>query len=285
MENEKMIKDSPEPVNISGTYIILNQMMKCICKIKINKTNGTGFFCKIPFQNNYLNVLITNYHIIDETYYQQSKEINIFINDDKEVKIIKLNQNRITYFNQDYDIAIIELKEIDNINFYLELDDNLFKDEINAYFENISIYTLHYQLGKQALVSYGLLKELNNYEIKHTCSTEHGSSGSPILNLLNNKIIGIHKQGSKLHNFNLGTFLKFPLIDFYNKINNNYIINNQNNVNLNIQEANINNYNNNYLNKINTNSEFNKKLNDILNDIKFRKLTPGPKTSFYFRHP
>ena len=46
MENEIIIKNSPAPVDIAGTKTILNQMMNCICKIKINATNGTGFFIK-----------------------------------------------------------------------------------------------------------------------------------------------------------------------------------------------------------------------------------------------
>ena len=112
---------------------------------------------------------------------------------------------------------MIELKEDDNINNYLELDDNLFKEETQAYYKDISIYILHYPLGNKDSVSYGLSLDINDSEIKHLCSTEHGSSGSPILNLSNNKVIGIHKKGSKIFNFNLGTCLKFPLNDFFRK--------------------------------------------------------------------
>ena len=35
MKKEKKIIDTPEPVSIAGTRIILNQMINCICKIKI----------------------------------------------------------------------------------------------------------------------------------------------------------------------------------------------------------------------------------------------------------
>ena len=71
-----------------------------------------------------------------------------------------------------------------------------------------------------------ILNEINNYDIKHSCSTNNGSSGSPILNLKNNKVIGIHKQGSKIFNFNIGTLLNYPLNDFIknNKVNKNIII-------------------------------------------------------------
>ena len=275
-----MIKNSPEPVNISGTKEILNQMMKCICKIKINNTYGTGFFCKIPFQTKTINFLMTNYHIINENYYENNNELNLFLNDEQKVKIINLRQNRITYFNKDYDITIIELKENDNINDYMELDNNLFKNEINAYYKDISIYIIQYPLGKQASVSYGLLNEINDYDIKHSCSTEHGSSGSPILNLLTNKIIGIHKKSLKSDNYNIGTLLKFPLIDFFNKFNLNYIINDSNDLN-NAQNVNNNNYDKNF--SIINNTEFYKKLNDILNDIKIMYLIPVKIMNIIFK--
>ena len=35
----------------------------------------------------------------------------------------------------------------------------------------------------------------NNYEFKHNCNTDSGSSGSPILLLSNSTVIGIHKVG------------------------------------------------------------------------------------------
>ena len=44
MRQEKKLNNSVEPVNILGTQTILHQMMNCICKLKINKVNGTGFF-------------------------------------------------------------------------------------------------------------------------------------------------------------------------------------------------------------------------------------------------
>ena len=256
MDDEKMIKNSVDPVNISGTKTILNQMTDCICKIKVNSTFGTGFFCKIPYENKNINVLMTNYHIIDDNYYQQNKEIYLFLNDEKELKIIKLDKNRKTYFNKDYDIAMIELVESDNINNYLELDDNLFKDEIRAYFKDISIYILHYPFGKQASVSYGISIDIMDNEIKHICSTEHGSSGSPILNLSNNKIIGIHKQGSIRDNFNIGVLLKFPINDFLRNDTTNY-------KNINLKNKLINE---------NINNNFNEALNDILNEIKLTNL-------------
>ena len=71
-----------KPVNIEGTKKILDQMTNCICKVKNNQLIGTGFFCKIPYNNNTkINVLITSYQIINEFYFNQNNNINLLMND------------------------------------------------------------------------------------------------------------------------------------------------------------------------------------------------------------
>ena len=236
-----MIKNSVDPVNIQSTEKILNQMKNCVCKIKIGKINATGFFCKVPFIN--MIFLMTNFHVINEEYTKKNKEIHILLNDEKEAKRIDLTIKREKYFNEAYDIALIELKEKDKIKDYLELDDNIFKDDEQLYFEQKSIYILHYLYGNDICVSYGLLNRINKYDIMHACSTDNGSSGSPILNLKNNKVIGIHKEGSTKFNYNKGTLLKYPLNDIIKKFNknenNNNIIINKNKNNIIIGEINI----------------------------------------------
>ena len=68
---------------------------------------------------------------------------------------------------------------------------------------------------------YGILNRINEYDIIHICSTDNGSSGSPILNLENNKVIGIHNGGSSHFEFNKGILLKEPINEFIHKNNNN----------------------------------------------------------------
>ena len=157
-----------------------------------------------------MKVFMTNCHVLSDIDYCANKELNIVLNDDKEVKI-NLGIERKTYFNMNYDIALIELKESDNINNFLEVDDNLF--DYGEFYKDASLYILQYPFGDKAQVSYGKLIDINSFEIKHICNTEHGSSGSPILNLSNNKVIGIHKQSSD--NVSKGTFLKFPIKNFF----------------------------------------------------------------------
>ena len=74
---------------------------------------------------------------------------------------------------------------------------------------------LHYPNKKY--VSYGLINELREYKtIIHYCNTEDGSSGSPILSLKSNKVIGVHYGGIKKYNY--GTYIKYAI----NEINKKY---------------------------------------------------------------
>ena len=207
-----------KPVNIEGTKKILEQMTNCICKVKNNQLMGTGFFCKIPYNNNTkINVLITSYQIINEFYFNQNNNINLLMNDYNQLKIINKDPTRNIYFNKEYNTTIVELKEFDNINNYLELDDNnLFNNNIKSIFEKESIYILQYLNGGKASVSYGNLNQLNGYNINHSCFINSGSNGAPILNLTNNKVIGITLE--TLGNLNInGIILKYSIEDYINK--------------------------------------------------------------------
>ena len=184
----------------------------CICKI-IGKERkiGTGFFCKMIYQNELVPVLITNYHVVDDNYVKSKNSLKVYINGKS--KFINLNKNKIIYSSSDnkYDIIIIRLEE-DEIKNYLEIDENIFENSEEAY-KNEPIYILHYP-GKdeKAQVSYGEgIEKINEYDIKHLCNTEEGSSGSPILSAMTNKIIGIHKAANRRRRYNYGTFLKYPL--------------------------------------------------------------------------
>ena len=296
MKKEKKLNNSVVPVSISSTKTILNQLMNCICKLNINGANGTGFFCKIPFENNETKIfLFTNYHVLDEKYYENNTKINLLINDEKEIKTIDLRIKRNTYFNKENDITLIEINKNDDIKYFLELDDNLFRHNNKILYEHKSLYILQYPQGRNAAVSYGLLISLDNYEIKHTCSTENGSSGSPILNLENNKVIGIHKEGSINFEFNKGTYLKYPLIDFIqknkNKINNDIIYNIPSSANIQNSKYNNMSYNinmgiNNNFNQINNYSNINENIliNQYEEEIYDDRNKPGfQKMNVFFQ--
>ena len=86
-----------------------------------------------------------------------------------------------------------------------------------------SIYILNYLKSNDIYVSYGKLINTNNNDIYHNCNIKGESSGSPILLLNNQKLIGIHCSGSKHNKFNKGTSLIYSIIEF-SKIKNNLLM-------------------------------------------------------------
>ena len=218
--NENIIGNIP-PLSAEQTKIILNQLEKAVCKIYKTKTNiTTGFLLKMPYPDQFslLPVLITTNHFLNIEDLKKQKELLITFDNDKIVKNIKLDEPRIIYSNsdQDYYITIIEIKpRIDNLYLYFDIDENIFEDNYINNFQNKPIYILQYPNGRESSHSLGLVKNIIDSNIIHSCSTVFGSSGSPILNLSNYKIIGFHKGGSLL-NLNKGTFVKF-IINKFNK--------------------------------------------------------------------
>ena len=245
IKNEIFIKNTLDPVSLAGTEKIIYQMKNCVCKIYVNKTKGTGFFSKIPYKNKLLPVLITNNHILGENEIKNNKILTISLNDEKETKNIKLNNKRKIYINEILDVTMIEIDENkDNIHDYIELDNeiinsiNLNKEEIIYKYKNIyknkSIYILNYLNGNNIVVSYGYISEINQKNgINHKCNTNKGSSGSPILSLKSNKLIGIHCGTFSKCEYNIGTLIIYPIIEFQNIKNNIYIINKEKKIKLN----------------------------------------------------
>ena len=195
----------------------LKYMKDYICKIS-GKIVGTGFFCKIKYEDNLIPVLMTNFHVIDDNYIKDHKQINIYINNN--MKIIEISSDSLIYSSDrnKYDITIIKLNNDCGIKNYLEIEENIFRDNAEDLFKNESIYILHFPKGEEAHISYGCgIEKINEYEISHKCITDSGSSGGPILNKLNNKIIGIHRGCYNRRNYNFGTLLKYPLNELSKK--------------------------------------------------------------------
>ena len=101
------------------------------------------------------------------------------------------------------------------------MEDNIINDFSDYEYRNISMYLMHYPKDKKLSVSYGILKDINESELKHYCFTDKGSSGSPILSISNKKVIGIHKEVREGYKYKKGTFLKYPIIEFLSKITKN----------------------------------------------------------------
>ena len=226
--NEAALQDYPEPIFYESTKKILEQMAKNICKINIDGKKGTGFFTKIPVDTKLIPVLVTNYHVINKEYLAEKNEIEVDLFNE-ESKIIKIN-NKFIYYNEEYDVTMIEIDEKKDGKYeYLELDDDILNNNKIKKYIGKSMYIIQYPSyheDQQLAVSYGIIKNRfidKEYNFIHYCCTEKGSSGSPILNINNNKLIGIHKQTDENKNYNIGSFLYYSIkefIDKYKEINN-----------------------------------------------------------------
>ena len=164
---------------------------------KKNKKKGTGFFLKISIGNNILYFLVTNYHVLEDL----NKTIEITRNNDSISNDLILNNKRKIYKYEEIDAILIQLNlkedKIDEKDF-LEIDEDTDKDIniLEKEYRQKSAYILHYSKGEDIKVSYGLIDNINNIAINHYCNTQKGSSGSPIISLKNNKVIGIHRGSS-----------------------------------------------------------------------------------------
>ena len=223
---EKDLKSGSVPIPIDILEIIIEQTKKCICKIEDNMKNGTGFFCLIPFPDkfHYLPVLISANHVLEKDDVAKGKKIKFTINNDKIYKEINIDESRKIFTNENYDITIVEIKKNDNLDFnsFLEIDENIYKKDLVDFYRQNSIYLIYYPHGNKASYSNGKIKNINLdlNGIEHLCSTKPGSSGCPMLNLNNNRVIGVHVSAHKFEDWNLGAFIKKPIEEFYEEYNN-----------------------------------------------------------------
>ena len=145
-----------KPISKQSTQRILEQMNTITFGI-IKDTNQICFFTKIKYKNINIPVMITNYKIIK--YIANNNYINIYINN--ELNKIEIGKGK--YFNKDYDLAVIEIKNNNKIKF-LELDENIYEKEIENYINNEMIYIIDYNKN-DICVGYSIINNINNYEI------------------------------------------------------------------------------------------------------------------------
>ncbi len=214
IKKEKFLENSVDSIFINQAETIICQMKKCVCKI-ISKNNArfTGFFCKIPYPDkaHLLPVLATTDFAIEPDI--KEGNIKISIDNDKEFKEINLI-NRKIFKNRELYTCFIELIPEDKINDFLEIDENIFKENQELSYIKNSIYVLHYIKGENVAMNPGILKKINKNNFEHLCNTKDGSSGGPILLLKTCKVIGIHWGSSKTFNFNFGTLIKYSIEEF-----------------------------------------------------------------------
>ena len=228
--NEVRIKGAIDPISMNQSKTILEQMQYSVCKLHVKEKKGTGFFIQIPNEEESVNVLVTNNHVLNEKDIALGETISFSLNNMKVLISFTIKKDTKRYTNENLDITIIELKDSDDRIKFLSLDHpilgqiNQGKKEINNglnnFYSNESVYVLNYI--EDIFVSYGLLVSIDEDTIEHRCNTEEGSSGSPIISLKTNKVIGVHYGGAKGDQFesNYGILLIKSLLEFKAMTNN-----------------------------------------------------------------
>ena len=239
--DEKFIDNYPFQASIETIENILIQMKRSVCKIYNGREKGTGFFCKIHNNNQKkdIKVLITNNHVLGKNYFNKKKKIEISLDDENKMENININEKVFIFTDEKLDITFVEIDENNSINKYvnyLEIDYkvNHEKEHYANLFGKKPIYTMHYPEGKKILVSYGIFKsiDIDSNFIKHTCSTDNGSSGAPILLLDSLKVIGVHMGYDQYSRDNKGIFMKNTISEFLEHFK-------ENNLNIKVKEEKV----------------------------------------------
>ena len=164
--NEVKIPGTPDAISFEGLAVINEQKEKNVCKIiKENNITGTGFLCIIPFPDKLhpLPVLMTCNHVLNEDDIKPEKQIKLIFNDKIE-KILKIDNSRMVYTSKEneFDTTIIQIKNEDNfdMNNMLEIDNNIYKDNLNQYYKNKTIYIIHYPNGLNSSYSHNIIKNI-----------------------------------------------------------------------------------------------------------------------------
>ena len=229
---QKKLQINLDSLSPDQMEVILFQMKNCICKIKLKNEVGTGFFCRIPFPNKkyILHALITCNHFLGNNNLNLGNKIELFLDCQKAPCSLLINKSRKIYTNKKKDITIIEIiPDYDKIkqDSFLDVDDIIFEEQLKNNYENSSIYIIYYEKNRNIKYSVGTIKRIteDKNQVFHSCKIEKDSPGSPIIDLYNYKVIGIHK-GRYDKGTNYGILLKSPIDEFKSNFEN--IINEKN---------------------------------------------------------
>ena len=174
-----------------------------------------GFFCQVSYQNERHKLLITNINANAEL--NDCSYINCYYHEDIN-KIpslsITLDKSRHIYLNKKYNILIVEIKN-ENVGNYFEYDFDNSEEDTNTNIKNEkgNLLCLLSLKGKGKL-KFGNLNEIKENEINISCNFDKSFFGSPIINLNNNKIIGIFTSLDK------GITLDYFLEEYFMNKNN-----------------------------------------------------------------
>ena len=188
---------------------------KILYKVDYNGTKENGYLCRIPFpdSNNLLPLLIISNNIFGDSNYKNS---NLILTDNKKNnKTIKLDEERMVYFNKDEnnnEITIIEIKEEDGV------DLNQFLNITETYSNKAYNLVLNPKLKSIDKIKAEITNISENQpEIEYKCNVKAGTEipyGSPIIDLDNYQIIAFHKRIDQDKNINIAHLFNNMINEF-----------------------------------------------------------------------
>ena len=221
------MENYPVPVSKHCIKNILAQMNNFIyCIINNKGEKGKGIFCKLKYNHKIIPVLITNSHLIENEYYSI---INVSINNIH----YNIEVGASFYINPKYDLTIIEIKknQINKINF-IEIDDIIYEKDSEKCYNKKSIYIIQYKHQKDISVNFSVINNIFNSQILYNCNLD--SKECLIFNLLNNKLIGIHKENNSY--FCKGLFFKDIIKKYINNFRHKLSVENEINIKVKIDK-------------------------------------------------
>ena len=203
----------PRAINKNGIKNIYDQLDNLLYKINEEDSElGIGFFCylrirrkkKIPV------LIINNCQTSGKKYI---KEINIFNNGINK----KLQFGDTKYIDKKNNLMIFEVKPNRNDKFnFLEPDNLIFNSNSEMFYCKESMYIFQNDNKfKNVYVSFGTINTVDESHFLYNTNLSSLIKGLPILNLYNNKLIGIHE--SKCGHYYKGRFLKYAFKEFLNR--------------------------------------------------------------------
>ena len=199
---------------------IEEKILKCFCKIyKNNKIIGSGFFIKIPNLN--LLVMITKFSILSEKDLEKNGIITILINNELNFKYINIDDSRMIFTYETFDITIIEIKASDYILHYIEIDDRIKEEKLEEIYYNKPIYTIVNCKNKKniKIEPFGTIINITGQDINYINDKKKNNlNDSQIILSDNLKIIGICSQNKKEKKCDKIIFIKYFINEFDIKI-------------------------------------------------------------------
>jgi len=181
--NEMENKDESNNSEINK-YVIKFEMEAKINE-KSNYSSGIGILCNIPSKQ--IKALITYNHKINFDFLNEGEKMILYI-DNKE-KEIDMKINRYKYTNDKLDLTIIEILEVDNINYFIEIDKFINSRD----YTNKNIISVSFNDDKFDIIN-GLIKQKHNDN--YICSIESKKEGIIILKD-NLKLLGLINYNNK----------------------------------------------------------------------------------------